>query len=1078
MPESDPSTQAPTLPAHRYTPELAGEIELRWQAWWDQHDTFRQPNPGEAGFDASRPKFFCLDMFPYPSGAGLHVGHPEGYTATDILCRMKMMQGFNVLHPMGWDAFGLPAEQYAIQTGVHPAVTTTRAIDNFRRQLKRFGFGYDWSREFATIDPEYYRWTQWIWLQAYNSWFDETVQNDEGTRGAARPISELRQKLADGRVLVGPGGELVHSGLERSTQAVSGSRPGTRRWSELDEEQREEVVEAARLAYLGEQTVNWCPKLGTALANEEVIDGRSERGGYPVLRKPLRQWMFRITAFADRLLKGLEGLDWPSSTVTMQREWIGRSEGAEVDFELDVPDAMVEALSADGAPGALRVYTTRPDTLFGATYMVVAPEHPLVSLVISSPLAQTDVGKLRAYASEARNRSDVDRQEAKQKTGVFTGVYAINPASGERIPVWTADYVLMGYGTGAIMAVPAHDQRDFEFAQTYGIATRDVVYPSPLFPLWWIGTHATKEQIEAVYPGDNDGWRVVLADFLGYVTGNSTPVSEYPTVMKLIFTRRSTPSAGPGSAHEGRAIRGAVVSSWLDTIEGLKFESVDDFLSSVRAGTRSQRLGEASSEHGINVDSSNDEVSLNGLRTAEAKKKIIAWLDESGVGRGKVNFKLRDWLFSRQRYWGEPFPIVFDAQGRHYPVSEASLPVVLPEMADYQPIESDEPTPLLGKATDWIETTAGEAGVDPDLLDPATPVRREANTMPGWAGSCWYYLRYCSSRFDERFVDRQAEQYWMGENGTDLYVGGAEHAVLHLLYARFWHKILFDLGHVESPEPFRRLFHQGMILSHAFQRPDKSLVPVDEVEERDGAFIETATGSPVTQIVAKMSKSLRNVINPDDIIRDFGADCFRLYEMYMGPLDAAKPWATRDMVGLLRFLQRVWRLAVNEETGDAATVDTASEAVEKQLHRTIAKVGDDIERLAFNTAIASMIEFVNTASKEGGVTRDQLGRFVRLLAPFAPHMSEQLWERLAEAPPVSRASWPSFDPSMLSDDMIEVPVQVLGKLRSKIMVSAEADAKELEAAALADEKVRPFIEGKTIRKVIVVPGRLVNIVAN
>jgi len=1078
MPESDPSTQAPTLPAHRYTPELAGEIELRWQAWWDQHDTFRQPNPGEAGFDASRPKFFCLDMFPYPSGAGLHVGHPEGYTATDILCRMKMMQGFNVLHPMGWDAFGLPAEQYAIQTGVHTAVTTTRAIDNFRRQLKRFGFGYDWSREFATIDPEYYRWTQWIWLQAYNSWFDETVQNDEGTRGAARPISELRQKLADGRVLVGPGGELVHSGLERSTQAVSGSRPGTRRWSELDEEQREEVVEAARLAYLGEQTVNWCPKLGTALANEEVIDGRSERGGYPVLRKPLRQWMFRITAFADRLLKGLEGLDWPSSTVTMQREWIGRSEGAEVDFELDVPDAMVEALSADGAPGALRVYTTRPDTLFGATYMVVAPEHPLVSLVISSPLAQTDVGKLRAYASEARNRSDVDRQEAKQKTGVFTGVYAINPASGERIPVWTADYVLMGYGTGAIMAVPAHDQRDFEFAQTYGIATRDVVYPSPLFPLWWIGTHATKEQIEAVYPGDNDGWRVVLADFLGYVTGNSTPVSEYPTVMKLIFTRRSTPSAGPGSAHEGRAIRGAVVSSWLDTIEGLKFESVDDFLSSVRAGTRSQRLGEASAEHGINVDSSNDEVSLNGLRTAEAKKKIIAWLDESGVGRGKVNFKLRDWLFSRQRYWGEPFPIVFDAQGRHYPVSEASLPVVLPEMADYQPIESDEPTPLLGKATDWIETTAGEAGVDPDLLDPATPVRREANTMPGWAGSCWYYLRYCSSRFDERFVDRQAEQYWMGENGTDLYVGGAEHAVLHLLYARFWHKILFDLGHVESPEPFRRLFHQGMILSHAFQRPDKSLVPVDEVEERDGAFIETATGSPVTQIVAKMSKSLRNVINPDDIIRDFGADCFRLYEMYMGPLDAAKPWATRDMVGLLRFLQRVWRLAVNEETGDAATVDTASEAVEKQLHRTIAKVGDDIERLAFNTAIASMIEFVNTASKEGGVTRDQLGRFVRLLAPFAPHMSEQLWERLAEAPPVSRASWPSFDPSMLSDDMIEVPVQVLGKLRSKIMVSAEADAKELEAAALADEKVRPFIEGKTIRKVIVVPGRLVNIVAN
>lgn len=1079
MSESESSsTQAAALPAHRYTPELAGELELKWQAWWDQHETFRQPNPGEAGFDGSRPKFYCLDMFPYPSGAGLHVGHPEGYTATDILCRMKMMQGFNVLHPMGWDAFGLPAEQYAIQTGVHPAVTTTRAIDNFRRQLKRFGFGYDWSREFATIDPEYYKWTQWIWLQAYTSWFDESVVNREGTRGAARPISELIAKLADGRVMVGPGGELVHSGVERTTESVAGLSGVCRRWSELDEVDRQSVIDGARLAYLGEQTVNWCPKLGTALANEEVIDGRSERGGYPVLRKPLRQWMFRITAYAERLLKGLEGLDWPTSTVTMQREWIGRSEGAEIDFELDVPQAMVEGLSADGAPGALRVYTTRPDTIFGATYMVVAPEHPLVSLAITSPLPETDVRALRAYVEESRNRSDVDRQEAKLKTGVFTGVYAINPASGEKIPVWTADYVLMGYGTGAIMAVPAHDQRDFEFAQTFGLDIRDVVYPAPLFPLWWLGNHATKQQIEAVYPGEEDGWRIVLADFLGYVTGNSTPISEYPTVMKLILTRRQTPSAGPGSAHEGRAIRGAVVESWLDTIRDMRYRSIEDYLERAKQPRRSVRLGEASSEHGINVASANAQVSINGLRTAEAKKKVVAWLEQSGIGRGKVNFKLRDWLFSRQRYWGEPFPIVFDEQGRHYPVSESALPVVLPEMADYQPVESEEPTPLLGKATDWINTTAGEAGVDPAMLHPDTPVRRESNTMPGWAGSCWYYLRYCSPRHDERFACGDAESYWVGERGVDLYVGGAEHAVLHLLYARFWHKILFDLGHVDSPEPFRKLFHQGLILSHAYQRADKSLVPIDEVEERDGAFVEVATGAKVTPIVAKMSKSLRNVVNPDDIIKEFGADCFRLYEMYMGPLDASKPWATRDMVGLQRFLQRAWRLAVNEDTGALATIESPSETVEKQLHRMIAKVGDDVERLAFNTAIASMIEFVNTASKEGGITRDQLDRFVRTLAPFAPHMAEELWAKLGLPAPVSRAQWPTYDPAMLSDDTVEVPVQILGKVRSKILVSAEADAKTMEQLALADDKIRALIEGKTVRKVIVVPGRLVNIVVS
>lgn len=944
---------------HRYDAAMAGEIEARWQDAWDAADVYRTPNPGDPDFDASRPKYYCLDMFPYPSGAGLHVGHPEGYTATDIISRYKRMRGFNVLHPMGFDAFGLPAEQYAVQTGVHPRVTTQSAIENFRRQLRRFGFGYDWSREFATIDPGYYRWTQWIWLKAYESWFDEDLQR-------ARPISELVAGLEDGSIVP----------RDADGRALE--------WSSMDDAHRRRFLEDRRLAYLGEQTVNWCPKLGTVLANEEVIDGRSERGGHPVLRKPLRQWMFRITAYADRLLHDLDLISWPDSTKTMQREWIGRSEGASIRFGLD------------GGGEDLEVFTTRPDTLFGATYLVVAPEHPLIDEIISAEPHP----ELEAYAKASRNRADVDRMiDGKEKTGIFTGRNAIHPVTGEKVPIWTADYVLMGYGTGAIMAVPAHDQRDFEFARSFGIPVRVVV----------------------------------------------------------------------------------------------------------GGGVAAEELTEAHTAPGVAIDSAHGDLSLEGLSTEAAKTTMIDWLAASGRGGRTVNFKLRDWLFSRQRYWGEPFPVVFDERGDHYAVSESALPVELPDLDDYQPVESDEPTPPLGKAESWVNTTAGEAGVDPAVLPPETPVRRETNTMPGWAGSCWYYLRYLDPHNDEALVSPEVERYWMlsprqdgderasarGEEsfdaernhvgGVDLYMGGAEHAVLHLLYARFWHKLLFDLEVVSTPEPIGRLFHQGMITSFAFKREDGSLVPVDEVDstEVDGqeTHVERATGDAVERIVAKMSKSLRNVINPDDVIADYGADTFRLYEMYMGPLDASKPWNTRDIVGVQRFLQRVWRLVVDEATGCVVLVDEPAEEVERALHVMIAKVGGDIERFAFNTAIAAMIEFVNTATGVG-LTEDQLERFVRVLAPFAPHLAEELNHRRGESRSVVLADWPEFDPSLLVADTIEVPVQVMGKVRSRITVPADADAAAMEAAALADPRIAELVEGKTVRKVVVVPGKLVNVVAN
>ena len=943
------SSESPNQTAIRYDASLAADIETRWQQYWDEHETNKVPNPSDPEFDASKPKYYCLDMFPYPSGAGLHVGHPEGYTATDIICRYKRMTGHNVLHPMGWDAFGLPAEQYAIATGVHPEVTTKQAIDNFRRQLKRFGFSYDWSREFGTIDQDYYKWTQWIFLKIYNSWFD--VQADDGN-GKARPIEELIADLESGtrKAKLNPNAaEYTGAG-----DLPDGTDAGP--WETLDRETKKAIIDSYRLAYLSEQTVNWCPKLGTALANEEVINGMSERGSFPVHRKPLRQWMFRITSYADRLLDGLADLDWPSSTKTQQAEWIGRSVGAEIDFPILDHDA-------EEMGEALRVFTTRPDTIFGATYMVVAPEHPLVEFALDMAFPHTDIKALTEYAVASRNRSDIERQENKEKTGVYLGLHVRNPVTGKPVQVWTSDYVLMGYGTGAIMAVPGQDQRDWDFAKAFDLPIIRTVQP----------------------PEDFDG---------------------------EAFT-----GSGP-----------AINSDFLD-----------------------------------------------GLSVEDAKPKIIDWLLENKSGAPKVNYKLRDWLFSRQRYWGEPFPIVFDEWLNHYPLNESQLPVTLPPLTDYAPVESSDPQPLLAKAEDWVKVTAGQVG-GVDGFDDDKHLKRETNTMPGWAGSCWYYLRYCDNKNNAKLIGDEAQDYWMGDGGVDLYIGGNEHAVLHLLYARFWHKALHDLGFVHSEEPFRKLFHQGMITSYAFKDADGRLTPIDAVDERDGKFFLKENNEQVEQIVAKMSKSLKNVINPDDVINDYGADTFRIYEMYMGPLEASKPWNTRDIVGLFRLLQKIWRLVTNEDATIALADDNAAdEATEKQLHRLIAKAGTDIEKLSFNTAIAAIFEFVNKAKP---LTRDQLDRFTRVLAPFTPHLAEELWSKLGNPPSVAHADWPTYEESMLTDDEIEIPVQVMGKLRSKITMPKDADNKAMEEAARNDPRIIEFLGDKQIRKVIVVPGRLVNIVAN
>ncbi len=1023
---------------YRYTAALAGSLETKWQREWASRGTFRAANPGQPGFDPAKPKFYCLDMFPYPSGAGLHIGHPEGYTATDIVCRFKRAKGFNVLHPMGWDAFGLPAEQYAIQTGVHPAITTRKAIDNFRRQLQRFGFCYDWSREFGTIDEDYYRWTQWIFLRLYDAWFDP-----EASR--ARPIADL---------------------IEREKKAG--------RWDTRTADERRAYLDSQRLAYVSETTVNWCPKLGTVLANDEVIDGRSERGGFPVLRKPLRQWMFRITSYAERLLAQLRDLEWPASTKAMQEEWIGKSTGAEIEFPIR-------------GDRTLRVFTTRPDTIFGATYIVVSPEHELCERIAQGRLDVGDANRrqVRRYCEAARNRSDVERQESKEKTGVFTGVYAINPATGAPIPVWTADYVLSGYGTGAIMAVPAHDDRDFAFAKAFDLPIVDVVYTRAELAMAYFVDHSIADE------QTDERFADVLADFLGLVTSTNADPDKFDQLLSVVRTRRVRPSGDgtsvpihladpptgrPASIGERRGVTKIV---WLDALDDLGFTTFQVLRETFGARMFHARRGEAWTGTGFAVNSSNEGVSIDGLHAEEAKAKVCDWLESSGIGRRKTNYKLRDWTFSRQRYWGEPFPIVYDREGRAYPVGDSALPVRLPELADYAPVESDDPRPLLAKATSWMNTTAGAAGVDPALLAPETPVTRETNTMPGSAGSSWYAVRYTDPRCTSAIAGREAERYWM-KDGVDLYIGGSEHAVGHLLYSRFWHNVLFDLGYLSGREPFRRLVHQGLITSFAFQREDKTIVPVDEVREvvegEKTGHVEIATGKAVTPIVTKMSKRYKNVINPDDVIGEFGADTCRLYEMYMGPLEASKPWNPRDIAGCFRFLQRAWRLCVDERSGAVRPLATPDHDIEKLLHRLIAKAEGDIERLSFNTAIAAMMEFVNAATTAGGLEISQIRRFALVLCPFAPHLAEELYAKAGGEGLASDAPWPTVDAALLVDASIEMPVQIMGKVRARIQVARDADQAAIEAAVLADPKVKDQIGTKAIRKVIVVPGKLVNLV--
>ncbi|MEN3370251.1 MAG: leucyl-tRNA synthetase [Verrucomicrobiota bacterium] len=848
------------MSSERRKPYPFDRLEPKWQTIWDETRAFHAPNPGEEKFDPAQPKYYVLDMFPYPSGAGLHVGHPEGYTATDIIARYKRLLGFNVLHPMGWDAFGLPAEQYAIKTGQHPVVTTRENVAKFKTQLKRIGFSYDWEREVNTTDPGYYKWTQWIFLQIYNSWFNPEKKK-------AEPISTYR-----------------------------GTDPDN-----------------VRLAYVAQVPVNWCPELGTVLANEEVIDGKSEVGGFPVVRRPMRQWMLRITAFADRLLDELESLDWPDSIKALQRNWIGRSQGAEIVFKVD-------GLGSD----EIRVFTTRPDTLYGATYMVLAPEHPLVELIApDNSVEWVDVEK---YRDSIAAKSDLERTDlAKEKSGVFTGGFAINPVNNERIPIWIADYVLMGYGTGAIMGVPAHDTRDLEFARKFDL---------PIIPV-----------VQA--PGKS------AEESIGYLEV------------------------------------GTAINSPL----------------------------------------------LDGLSREAATAKVIDWLQENGRGRGDIRYKLRDWLFSRQRYWGEPFPVIW-RDGKHEALPESDLPLEPPALEDFKPTGTGEPP--LAKAKDWIRYS-----------ENAT---RETNTMPQWAGSCWYYLRFCDPGNHERFVGEEPEQYWMGGDqtgGVDLYIGGVEHAVLHLLYARFWHKVLFDLGHVSKPEPFQRLVNQGMILGE------------------DGR---------------KMSKRWGNVIDPLDVIEIYGADAFRCYEMFMGPLEQMKPWSMKGVEGVSRFLARVWRLIMEENQAGEWVLSAAVQNVEltkaqqKITHATVKKVTADIESLSFNTAISQMMIFVNAFTTAEKIPVSAMRTFLVLLNPFAPHITSELWERLNLGGDITTQSWPEYDERFLIEDEIEIVVQVNGKLRDKVTVALDATDAELEATALANQKVQNAIAGKSVRKVVVVPKKLVNIV--
>jgi leucyl-tRNA synthetase len=870
------------------------DIEKKWQQYWESKKTFKAID-----CDDDKPKYYVLDMFPYPSGQGLHVGHPEGYTASDIVARYKRMKGFNVLHPMGWDAFGLPAEQYAVQTGTHPADTTQKNIDNMRRQIKSLGFSYDWDRQVDTTDINYYKWTQWIFLKLFNSYFDDKEQK-------AKPIEELQ--IPEG----------------------------------LSEKEKREYIDEHRLAYEAEAPVNWCPALGTVLANEEVVGGVSERGGYPVIRKPMRQWMLRITKYCERLLDGLKELDWSESIKKLQQDWIGKSTGADVDFKVD------------GFDEVIRVFTTRPDTLFGATYMVMSPEHGLVDVITTDEYKEA----VKKYREEAAKKSDLDRTDlAKEKTGQFTGAHAINPVNDEKIPIWISDYVLISYGTGAIMAVPAHDERDFEFAKKFNLPIIPVVKPD----------RKTALSIPA-----------------------ATDYSYRGEIEK-------EPSQEEWDAIADSIIDGVMKGDICFIGDGTAINSGD----------------------------------FTGLKTAEFKEKITLWLQEKAQGQKSINYKLRDWLFSRQRYWGEPFPIVHTEDGKLLALDEQELPLMLPEVEDYKPSGTGEPP--LSNAADWVNVT----------LPDGRKGKRETNTMPQWAGSCWYYLRYIDPQNGSSVVDKEKEKYWMP---VDLYIGGAEHAVLHLLYARFWHKLLYDLGYVSTPEPFQKLINQGMILGEDSQ---------------------------------KMSKSRGNVINPDKVIADYGADSMRLYEMFMGPLEATKPWSMQGVEGVHRFLGKAWRMVVDEQSGDLCEVVKDAEPDEltlRLLHQTIKKVGGDVEQFSFNTAISQMMIFVNHLSKQAVRPRTVLETFVKLLSPFAPHIAEELWEKLGHNKTMAYESWPEYDEQLVKEKEVELAVQVMGRIKDRIVIGADANEEEIRQKALACEKVVAALAGREPKKVIVIKSRLVNIV--
>ena len=939
-------------PSYRYTAKLAGEIEAHWQDRWETEGTFHAPNPAgpwaePEKVDSRGEKLFVLDMFPYPSGAGLHVGHPLGYIATDTFARFNRMKGRNVLHALGYDAFGLPAEQYAVQSGQHPRVTTEHNIAIMRRQLRRLGLAHDPRRSVATVDVEFYRWTQWIFLQIFNAWFDEAANK-------ARHIDELVEEFASGK-------RPTPSGLP---------------WEELPAQERRQIIDSHRLAYLSEAPVNWCPGLGTVLANEEVTnEGRSEIGNFPVFKRNMSQWMLRITAYAERLLADLDKLDWPDKVKAMQRNWIGRSEGARVFF--------TEAASGE----RIEVFTTRPDTLFGATFMVLAPEHHLADGAASEWPEGTDPAwtgghaspaeAVAAYRAEVERRTDADRSgDDKEKTGLFTGRFAINPVNGQRVPIFIADYVTLGYGTGAVMAVPSGDQRDWEFAKAYNLPIVETVIPC--------------------------------------------------------------------SEHDGN-------SAWTGD-------------------------GEV-------INSTNPEISLNGMNVSDAKTAITEWLEAKGLGEATVNYRLRDWLFSRQRYWGEPFPIVYDETGLPIALPEEMLPIELPEVTDYSPKALDpedrnsDPVPPLARATDWTS-------VELDLGDGKKVYRRELNVMPQWAGSCWYEMRYLDPANHDRFVGEEVERYWMGPRGegdvggVDLYVGGVEHAVLHLLYARFWHKVLFDLGFVSSAEPFRRLFNQGYIQAYAYRDSRGQTVPAAEVEAHGEGEKMTWTWQDqfVKREYGKMGKSLKNIVSPDEMYEAYGADTFRLYEMGMGPLAQSKPWETRAVVGSQRFLQRLWRNVVDEETGDLVTRDTdIDEATLHALHKTIDAVNKDYENLSFNTAIARLTEYNTVLTALKVVPRAAVEPLVLMVAPLAPHIAEELWRRLGHDQSLAHEPFPVADPELVAEDTITAVVQVRGKLRAQLEVSASITEDELRELALAHPRIVKEIPNG-VRKVIVRAPKLVNVV--